>query len=42
MPFYDYRCTQCGVFEINQKINEKPLEICPNCKNKVKRIISKP
>jgi putative FmdB family regulatory protein len=41
MPTYEYACTHCGhAFEFFQKITDKPLEICPKCNNKVKRLIS--
>jgi putative FmdB family regulatory protein len=41
MPLYDYKCLKCGkIFEIEQKISDKPLEKCPACPGKVKRIIS--
>lgn len=40
MPTYEYRCHKCGIFEIEQSINEKPLTNCPDCGAEVKRIIS--
>jgi putative FmdB family regulatory protein len=40
MPVYEYQCQQCGVFEATQKITERPLQRCPSCKGKVKRLIS--
>jgi len=41
MPTYDYQCTNCShVFESFQKISDPPLETCPKCKGKVKRLIS--
>jgi len=40
MPTYDYECTHCGHnFEAFQKITDKPIESCPKCKNKIKRLI---
>ena len=42
MPVYDYKCEKCGVFEIEQRISEKPLSKCPKCRGKVKRLISAP
>jgi putative FmdB family regulatory protein len=40
MPNYDYECTHCGYsFELFQKITDKPLESCPKCSKKVKRLI---
>ena len=42
MPTYEYKCDSCGhEFEAVQKITEKPLTECPNCKkNEAKRLIS--
>jgi putative FmdB family regulatory protein len=40
MPIYEYECQRCGVFEATQKITESPLQRCPTCKGKVKRLIS--
>jgi len=40
MPIYEYRCQQCGDFEVTQKIKDKPLARCPACKGKVKKLIS--
>lgn len=40
MPIYEYKCTQCANrFEKRQNINDKPIEVCPQCQGKVKRII---
>jgi putative FmdB family regulatory protein len=40
MPTYEYECPHCRyTFEIFQKITDKPLEECPKCNNKVKRLI---
>lgn len=40
MPTYDYKCLECDhTFEEFQKITENPLEICPKCKGKIKRLI---
>ncbi|MBN1638889.1 MAG: zinc ribbon domain-containing protein [Ignavibacteriales bacterium] len=40
MPTYDYKCTKCGyLFEQFQQMTEKPLENCPLCKGKLKRLI---
>ena len=42
MPTYDYRCSEClHEFEYVQSMMDKPLEICPKCEGKVKRLISK-
>lgn len=42
MPTYDYECTHCGKqFEVFQNINDKPLNKCPKCSKKLKRLIGK-
>lgn len=43
--FYEYECPACGTIEVQQKITEEPLTLCPQCKekgveNSVKRLIS--
>jgi putative FmdB family regulatory protein len=41
MPTYEYECTHCGhTFEAFQKITDPPLQQCPKCQKKVKRLIS--
>src|SRR5262249_5305472 len=40
MPIYEYRCEKCGVFEETQRITDPPLERCPTCRRKVRRLIS--
>jgi putative FmdB family regulatory protein len=40
MPIYEYQCQKCGTFEATQRITEKPLNKCPTCKGKVKKLIS--
>jgi len=40
MPTYDYECLKCGNnFEAFQKMSDLPLQECPKCKGKVKRLI---
>ena len=40
MPTYEYECSKCGhQFEHFQSIKDKPLQRCPQCKGKVKRLI---
>ena len=40
MPTYDYKCLECDVqFEKFQGITAPPLEECPECNGKVKRLI---
>ena len=41
MPTYEYRCEHCGDFEEMQRITNPPLSRCPQCKRKVRRLISK-
>jgi putative FmdB family regulatory protein len=32
MPFYEYRCNDCGhEFEALQKMSDQPLKDCPEC-----------
>ena len=40
MPTYVYKCPKCGKFEVVQNMNDKRLETCPTCNEKVKRLIS--
>jgi putative FmdB family regulatory protein len=40
MPIYEYRCEKCGDFEHTQRITEAPLQRCPACRRKVRRLIS--
>jgi putative FmdB family regulatory protein len=41
MPTYQYECTHCGhKFELFQKITDSPLDKCPKCQKKPKRLIS--
>ena len=40
MPIYEYRCEKCGVFEHTQRITDPALQRCPECKRKVRRLIS--
>lgn len=43
MPTYEYFCKKCNKnFELVQKISEPPLEACPTCSGKVKRLLSAP
>lgn len=40
MPTYGYECTQCGhSFDFFQKMSDEPLNKCPKCNNKVRRLI---
>ncbi|MBM3319127.1 MAG: zinc ribbon domain-containing protein [Candidatus Eisenbacteria bacterium] len=41
MPTYEYECERCGHrFERFQSITEKPVKRCPECRGKVKRVLS--
>ena len=41
MPTYEYQCLNCGNrFDQFQSIAAAPLETCPKCHGKVKRLIS--
>ncbi len=43
MPIYDYRCDECGhVFSAVQSYSESPIQICPNCGKRPRRLISMP
>ena len=32
--------SKCGVFEVTQRITDKPLQTCPHCNEPVKKLIS--
>ncbi len=41
MPVYEYECQECNkVFEVQQKIADKPLSECPECNAPVKKLMS--
>lgn len=41
MPTYEYECTKCKhIFEEFQKITDKPLQRCPKCRGKLRRLIT--
>ncbi|NTU42464.1 MAG: zinc ribbon domain-containing protein [Nitrospirales bacterium] len=41
MPVYEYLCEGCGKrFDVKQSMTEEPLKDCPECRGKVKRLIS--
>ncbi len=41
MPIYEYECRECGqVYEIMQKMSDKPLTECPHCSGKLQKLIS--
>ena len=40
MPTYGYRCSNCGhEFEIQQRMSDAPLKVCPNCQGKLTKIL---
>lgn len=40
MPLYDYKCGQCGEFELEQSMLDKPLTTCPKCGQPIRRLFS--
>ncbi len=41
MPVYEYECKECmKVFEVQQKMADKPLSVCPECGAPVKKLVS--
>jgi putative FmdB family regulatory protein len=43
MPLYEYECETCGHrFEVIQKFSDAPIDTCPKCGGKVKKLISSP
>ena len=41
MPVYEYECNACQkVFEIQQKMADKPLTSCPECEGELKKLMS--
>jgi putative FmdB family regulatory protein len=41
MPIYDYHCDHCGhSFSQVQSYKDQPVEKCPNCSKKPRRLIS--
>ena len=41
MPIYEYVCQKCGhQLEVIQKLSDKPLSKCPECRGKLEKIIS--
>ncbi len=40
MPTYEYECTSCGhLFEVFQKMSDPPVDSCPKCGGKSRRLI---
>jgi len=43
MPLYEYECEACGHrFEVIQKFSDAPIEKCPSCGSKVRKLQSAP
>jgi putative FmdB family regulatory protein len=43
VPIYDYRCDECGHrFSAVQSFSEGPIEKCPNCGKRPRRMITTP
>lgn len=43
MPLYEYLCDSCGQrIEALQRLADPPLEVCPNCNGKLKKLLSAP
>jgi len=41
MPIYEYVCQKCGHhLEVMQKLSDKPLSRCPDCRGKLEKILS--
>jgi putative FmdB family regulatory protein len=41
MPVYEYECKECEkVFEVQQKMADKPLSSCPECQAPVTKLMS--
>ena len=41
MPVYEYECSQCEkIHEVQQKISDDPLTVCPDCGGELKKLIS--
>jgi putative FmdB family regulatory protein len=41
VPIYEYQCTNCGrTVEVMQRITDEPLQKCPSCKGRLRRLIS--
>jgi putative FmdB family regulatory protein len=39
MPIYEYECRHCGHrFELKQGFHDKPQAVCPECKQKARRV----
>ncbi len=40
MPTYEYECTKCAhTFEKFQSMKDKPVQRCPECRHKVRKLL---
>jgi putative FmdB family regulatory protein len=39
MPTYDYRCSTCGVFELNRPMVDRAKGACPTCSSDCPKVI---
>ena len=43
MPLYEYQCEACDQrFERIQKFSDPPVDVCPSCGGRVKKLVSSP
>jgi putative FmdB family regulatory protein len=43
MPLYEYQCEDCSRrFEVIQKFADAPVDTCPTCGGRVRRLLSSP
>jgi putative FmdB family regulatory protein len=43
MPLYEYECDACAHrFELIQKFSDPPVDVCPACGGRVRKLISSP
>ncbi|MDR2550708.1 MAG: zinc ribbon domain-containing protein [Desulfobulbus sp.] len=41
MPVYEYECSGCQkIFEVQQRMADKPISVCPTCGGSVRKLIS--
>lgn len=41
MPVYEYECSGCQkIFEVQQRIADAPVSVCPECGGSVRKLIS--
>ena len=38
MPFYDYECPGCGVFEMRENMQADRLKTCPTCGREIRML----